>query len=168
MKEMKRWHLLLIPIPIFGWLLLAALLADEFEISTGHDRREKATRPSRQAHPIARIIPMGIDLAIASALWTLFPPAIGWLFGALLLLSRDVGQGMLSPGRWLYGEPESQHRSFTRSFERNLPLLLPFVGPLTELSLTFAGRPRLGDRLSAITPPSSNDLDSSQHDPHPD
>ena len=152
MKELRRWHLLLIPIPIFGWLLLAALLADESGVRTRSEESDPHEDPARPRRPRSPIRPLGVDLAIAAALWTLLPPAIGWLFGATLLLLRDAGRGQFSPGRRLLNDWNAAHYSCTSSFARNLPLLLPFIGPVIELSLAWAGRPRLGDRLAAVPP----------------
>ena len=149
MKNLKRWHLLLVPIPIFGWLLLAALIADEFEFKLGRDSDESNLAPTNRDRRATTLTSIVIDLTIAATLWTLLPPAIGWLLGAILLLCRDVGRGTLSPGHWIAGEVEPIQRSFTSSFGRNLPLLLPILGPIIELALIWTKRPRLGERLSS-------------------
>ena len=148
MKSMRTWHILLIPIPVFGWLLLAALLADEFEISPQPTLKDPSGAAHHTEGHLRKAAALGLDIALAAALWTILPPALGWLLGACLLLCRDVGPGGISLGRLCLGECKDQYDSVTSSFERNLPLLVPYIGPITELVLLSAGYPRLGDRLS--------------------
>ena len=155
MTQFRRWHLALIPIPVVGWLLLAAYLLDE-----AGDARARPVACVVDASPRRRLVAGLIDLGLASCAWWLLPPAPAWLIASAYLLFRDagarpfgVGKRLLGIGfRYPDGTPLSRRygysHSYTSSFERNLSLLVPYVGPLVEAVLTARLGWRLGDRLA--------------------
>ena len=84
--------------------------------------------------------------------WAVLPAAFGWLLGACYLLFRDARGFPPSLGRRLAHSHalRTPALSFTDSFARNLPLLVPYLGPLVEAALVLMGKPRLGDRLAGL------------------
>lgn len=156
--EFRRWHLVLVPVPIIGWLLLLAILLD------GRDGN-RTTRAGEANAAVAsgrsRCAAASIDLAVVVALWAAPPPALGWLLASLYLLFRDAGRRPLGLGKRLLGlrveGPGGRAAGYVDSFDRNLTLLVPYLGAFVELVLLLSGRRRLGDRLAAarvLAPPS--------------
>ena len=144
MTHFRRWHLALIPIPIIGWLLLAAYWLDE--ALPCEALRPELGRPSPGSG--SRRLAAGlIDLGIAMLSWLALPPAIAWLLASTYLLFRDAGASPFGIGKRLLGL-RAAPIGYTRSFERNLPLLVPYLGPLVEAALIAGGSRRLGDRLA--------------------
>ncbi|GEM_PF-5348583 len=145
MTGFRTWHLLLVPLPIVGWLLLLAYLLDEWRPPDAVADRA-ATHPTRSR----RVAAGGIDAGAVVLVLVLLPPSAAWLLGAVYVLFRDAGDGRYSLGKRVMKArfAATATASFTDSFERNLPLLFPFAGPLAEASLFACGRGRLGDRIA--------------------
>jgi hypothetical protein len=149
--QFRRWHLALIPIPLVGWLLLVAYLLDE---AGGPTPRRAELRVEAPRH--RRLTAGLIDLSVAACVWWLLPPAPAWLIASAYLLFRDGGSKPFSLGKRLLkirvcgpdGRPVSGAHTYVGSFERNLPLLVPYLGPLVEASLTATVGWRIGDRLA--------------------
>ena len=136
------------------------------------ERADGAARPRESltdASPRRRLTAGLIDLALASCAWWLLPPAPSWLIASAYLLFRDAGARPFSVGKRLLGirscgpegaaashaNPNTYCHTYTASFERNLPLLVPYVGPLVEAVLIATLGWRIGDRLAGANPGSS-------------
>ena len=150
MSRVSLWHCFLVPIPVVGWLLLAAYLLDELrDEPSGSEHAEPFAAAAVAASDTGRRLGAAtIDFGIVICCWALLPPAFGWLAGSAYLLFRDAGPHPLSVGKRLVSAGRAERRlTFVESFERNLPLLVPYLGPLVEATLVWSGRRRLGDRL---------------------
>ena len=148
MSRVRRWHLLLIPVPVFGWLLLLAHALDEYSSGNegvGSKRLELDPGTSRTD----RLLAAAVDYCLVMLAWAALPPAFGWLLGACYLLFRDASGFPPSLGKRI-AQMEAR-LSYADSFARNLPLLIPYIGPLVETTLVLLARPRLGDRLAGLT-----------------
>ena len=157
MSGFKRWHLALVPVPVLGWLLLVALLADELGCGQGTSLIDAPASPPCAAPQRARFLAGLVDAVIALVLALAPPPAVGYLLGAAYMLYRDGGRTPPSLGKWLFGlravrrDVGGGALTFAESFERNLILALPVLGPVfafLEALRLRRGRERLGDRIA--------------------
>jgi uncharacterized RDD family membrane protein YckC len=115
-------------------------------------RESSHGRCDRSASTGRRLCAGLIDFLPLFGLAALVPPTFAWTIGSAYLLFRDAGRSPLSLGKRVLGlrvESLSGHPlSYVDSFSRNLPLLVPYVGPLVEAALIARGGRRLGDRLA--------------------
>ena len=146
----RAWHGFLIPIPVLGWLLLLAYFLDDR--SSVRENRDRAAPAGDSVTRARRLSGLAMDFAPLLLASLLMPPAWAWLIGSGFLLFRDAGPRPLSLGKRVLGlsvcGSDQSSLSYTDSFSRNLPLVLPYLGPLIEGGLVLAGRRRLGDRLA--------------------
>ena len=151
MKPFRRWHLLLIPVPVVGWLLLLAYLLDERLGAPELSKHAETSATPPSSLPGSRRVGAAIlDTICVVVTWALLPPAAGWLVSAVYLVCRDAHGGRYSLGKRAFGIRiwALDESSFTRSFERNFLLLVPYVGPLVEGMFVLSGSLRLGDRIA--------------------
>lgn len=153
MRGFRPWHLALIPVPVIGWLLLAAILLDARKAPLARESAESAelaelAEPSTRS----RFAAASIDLFVVVALWSVPPLTLGWLLASSYLVFRDAGERPFGLGKRLCGlrvaRPDKLPASYLDSFARNLPLLLPYLGPCIEAVLVATTGKRLGDRLT--------------------
>ena len=150
----RTWHVWLIPLPVVGWFLLLAYILDDWSsvAARSRDNHEPGRGDGRTLGRGRRLAAAALDFMPFVIASLLLPPAFAWLFGSGFLLFRDAGANPWSLGKRTFGlsvsRPGEVPLSFTESFSRNLPLLLPYLGPLIEGVLLLAGRERLGDRLA--------------------
>jgi len=151
MTAIRPWHFVFALVPILGWLLLAALLLDTRDAS-GRVDAETSTVPSATAPPARRLAAATIDVGLVVIAAVLLPPSFAWALAAVYLLFRDAGARPFGVGKRLLGlgvRSEAGTLTFTQAFARNVPLLVPYVGPAVEGVLVLLGRPRFGDRFAS-------------------
>lgn len=156
MSGFRAWHLALAPVPVLGWLLVAAYLLDEKDERRGSslpptpspiEAPSLRERVGGKTIRIRRAIAAALDLALALLLASALPGGIGWPLGAAFLLFRDSFVRGAGPGKRLLGLAVRGRAGFVAGFERNLAIVLLPLAPL-EAMLVARGAARLGDRLA--------------------
>lgn len=153
MKAFRTWHLFLIPIPIVGWFLLVAYALDEWQQGEAAATQKELLVDGRQ--PLLRrgrrLAAGAVDFLPLIVCAAILPPTWAWILGSSFLLFRDAGSHPFGWGKRVLGlsvlEEGQRPLGYTESFARNLPLLVPYLGPLVEAILVLMNSRRLGDRL---------------------
>ena len=155
MRRVRTWHWFLFPVPVVGWWLLLAYFLDDWASESSFFSVDKMGTKGEvcAVGRGQRIVAGAVDFLPLLVASIFLSPVFAWILGSGFLLFRDAGRHPWSLGKRLFGfsvtEAEKKASlSFTESFSRNLPLLLPYIGPLIEAALLVGGKERLGDRLA--------------------